>query len=199
MSVTCFPEKQINIGVMYGCTPSVMSYARIFLRSLEGVAGQTAFHPMILPMVYAELERKRLLNVLEDNTTQLEQRILDIEKKLRRRGKDRYEKGAPHSNPTARDCETTRLWVGASSLKNGLESLKAQFVSMSEHCHKLYYWQSSGERDFPRIDQEASDRIKNRLLEMSEELNTKVRHCEGVLGGTLLAGQLGCLADKFVI
>ena len=195
MSVTCFPEKQVNIAVMYGGTDDVIDYAEIFLGRFKSAKSQTAFHPMILPMVYVELERKRLLSLLEEKTFELEQNILDAEKRLWDQESVKRKPEVSDSSQMAKDCETTKVWMGVSSLKNGLESLREQILSMSEHCRVLSKddsWNIIGKNLSHSIDQEANDKIIARLQEMSEELNTKVRQCETVLGGTLIAGQLVC-------
>lgn len=199
MSITCFPETHTTIAVMYGCTDGVVDYTRIFLNRLKSANGMAAFHPLMLPMIFAELERKRLLNSLEEMNTGPEQRILAVEKSLREDEMSKRTTETPDSAVTARDCETTRMWAQTSSLKNGLESFKAQLLSMSDHCHKLSQanlWHGDENTGHQCMDQDVDDRIKGRLKEMVEELNTKVRHCEGILGATVLARQLVNLPNK---
>ncbi|RYO83268.1 hypothetical protein DL766_002145 [Monosporascus sp. MC13-8B] len=187
MSTTCFTGKHITFAVMYGCTESVMQDTMMWLKRLKGSGKISAFHPLILPMVFAEFERKRLLNMLDRQGSHLNQRIIDMENKLTGRlyGDDR--------NITERDCETTKLWVDVSRLQNGLQSLKAELMSMIDHLDTLSKNElGPGENgsDNHSREREAGSAIRSRLLEMVTEFDSKIRHCEGLLGGIALATQM---------
>lgn len=195
VSITCFIEKHITFAVMYGCVPDVMEDTTFFVEKLSKTNNLSGFHPMFLPMVYVELERQRLLNVLEQQRTDLNQRILDMEKKLQDEGCE-VSKTREVIDPASieRDCKITRLWGDVSSLKNGLMSLRAELLFMSEHLATLqrdmFDKQTIGENDNRYIREEPGDKIKTRLHEMMREFDTKIRQCDGVLEKTALAAQM---------
>lgn len=78
MSVTSFPDVPVTFAVMYGCTSETMEFVSGRLESYK----RTALHPLMLPMMFVELERKRLLNALQSETSILDQRILDMQTRL---------------------------------------------------------------------------------------------------------------------
>lgn len=201
MSVTTFPDKHITFAVMYGCTNSMMKNA---VSSLEGFRTESnlyIFHPLILPMVFAELERKRLLNVLERKSSELSQRILDVENGLKQ--DEQSTERSEHSRVTLaeRDCETTRLWISVSKLKNGLKSLKTQLSSMRAHCNCLsqpaLQDQVGKTREY-RTEPESGERMQARMQEIMDEFDTKIGQCDSVLGGTSLAAQIVSLLKSWM-
>lgn len=193
ISVTSFPKRHVTVAVMYGCTKDVMDDTVSSLKRLIRTSNLSAFHPLLLPVVYSELERTRLLNVLERKTSALDQRILEVENDLKQ-----DEQRIPSSEESGitlavRDCETTRLWRSVSKLKNSLQSLKAQLMSMHTHCMSLSQTtlqEQVGETDDYQAERESGDRIQTRLQEMIHEFDTKIRHCDSLLGGTALAAQM---------
>ncbi|KAK8036963.1 hypothetical protein PG991_001277 [Apiospora marii] len=78
MSVTSFPDIPVTIAVMYGCTEETMKFVSVRLDSYKRIA----LHPLMLPMVFVELERKRMLDALQVETSILDQRILEIQTRL---------------------------------------------------------------------------------------------------------------------
>lgn len=78
MSVTSFPDVPVTFAVMYGCTDATIKYVSQRLKSYK----RTALHPLMLPMMFVELERTRLLNALQSETSILDQRILEMQTRL---------------------------------------------------------------------------------------------------------------------
>lgn len=93
-------------------------------------------------MVFAEHERKRIFKAVDSKTTELEERILELEKRVKKENKREEEeeeskKVQAGQTMTQRDCEAIELWRSMSSLKNGLEGLLAELGSMRDHLHTL--------------------------------------------------------------
>jgi hypothetical protein len=104
---------------------------------------RSAFHPFMFPMIFAELERERLLYSLRRKVPDLRQRILDMENRLRHekekdmrklgrrkfrkdhesRPKKSSEKEDPGYTIMEKECEATKLWVWVDMLKAGVEGL----------------------------------------------------------------------------
>ncbi|KAK8101857.1 hypothetical protein PG999_012231 [Apiospora kogelbergensis] len=78
MSVTSFPDVPVTFAVMYGCTDATIKYVSQRLKSYK----RTALHPLMLPMMFVELERTRLLDALQSETSILDQRILEMQTRL---------------------------------------------------------------------------------------------------------------------
>ncbi|KAK2001140.1 hypothetical protein LX36DRAFT_747129 [Colletotrichum falcatum] len=201
LSVTSFVECCTTYAVMYGCAARTIRFVPAILSKFQ----DQALHPLIMPMIFAELERKRLFDMLDRKQTLLEQRILDLENKLRgenQRGileEAKNAGSAENAEITAqsRDCESTKLWIDVSSLKNGLESLKAQLVKMTEHSDELAatVFKPPAAGSAPGSDQYAEERqtgerFAMRLREMITEFESKVRSCDSLLGGMALAAQM---------
>ncbi|KAF6817395.1 hypothetical protein CPLU01_13596 [Colletotrichum plurivorum] len=190
MSVTSFVDQSTTYAVMYGCTEDVMEQTSDWLE----IFGGQALHPLVMPMVFAELERKRLLNMLDAEESVLKQRILNLENKLRGEASaagtlakaKSLEKTQEDVESQVQDCESTKLWIDVSSLKNGLESLKAELEKMVTHSEELATTALDGHAE----KRKTGERIEARLREMVAEINSKVRSCDSLLGGMALAAQM---------
>ncbi|OHE95971.1 hypothetical protein CORC01_08664 [Colletotrichum orchidophilum] len=193
LAVTSFPTIGTAYAVMYGCTQPIID---LVSKYLKGFGGQ-ALHPLVMPMIFAEIERKRLFDLLDVEKTTLRRRILDLENKLRGEAQGSIsEKGDTEPFSSTRDCESTKLWIDVSSLKNGLESLMVQLQNLIEHSGNLATTQfkppvdGSHEVDKYIEERRTGSRIVMRLREMVDELGSKIRSCQGLLGGMSLAAQM---------
>ncbi|KAF4784108.1 hypothetical protein HER10_EVM0004265 [Colletotrichum scovillei] len=178
---------------MYGCTQPIIKSTTKYLKDFGG----QAIHPLVMPMIFAEIERTRLFDLLDKERTTLEQRILDLETKLRGEAQSpTSEKADPEPLLRMRDCESTKLWMDVNRLKNGLHSLRIQLQNLIEHSENLAmtYFKPSveGKDGIDKYVEErgTGDRIEMRLREMVDELGSKIRTCEGLLGGMSLSAQM---------
>lgn len=199
LSATCFTATPITYGVLYGCNTDIMNRVTNWLKRCK----KLAFHPLILPMVFVELERKRLLNAMESKSSELDQRILDMEHRLqtdKAAKQENNKKSFPKKDGkvptmTDRDCETIRMSLAMSDFKNGLEGLLTQILSMRNHLGKP--------SDKFTLEDEAEERERNsrdshacgveidiRLKDITAELQSKLRSCNGRLEAITLATQM---------
>lgn len=179
VSSTFMVNDSTTLAVMYGCTPGVMKRTKDWLKELK----EPTFHPLTLPMIFAELERKRLLHAFSREDTEVSQRVLNMDSRKQGIGWGMEEM-------TQRDCDSTRLWLRISRLKVGLGSLKIQLESMIRHSRNLsdtVFTQAGGEHKTQRA---SGDRIVDRLEEMIAEIEGKNQACDGLLGGMTLAMQI---------
>lgn len=65
---------------MYGCTDDVISDTATWLHR----CGKAAFHPLVLPMIFAELERSRFVNAADARANQLNPRIIALRNRANR-------------------------------------------------------------------------------------------------------------------
>ncbi|KAI0376811.1 hypothetical protein F5Y04DRAFT_265548 [Hypomontagnella monticulosa] len=190
LSTTYFTHRPWTFATMYGCpldfTKEVVTTVLRFKRS--------AFHPLMFPIIFVEYERTRFMKALSSNNPKLNQRILDLENRLET-DKKHKDRPSDESNRemTKRDCESTKLWVDASDLKNGLESLKKVLHSIDEHSHTFKELTIRPNKDGTNEkiqDSASSESIAWRLREMISEAECKIRSCEGLLNGMALAIQM---------
>ncbi|KAI1359231.1 hypothetical protein F5Y08DRAFT_349861 [Xylaria arbuscula] len=199
LSLTHFPQKQMIFAVFYGCTSKFQNYISEWFR----YAKASASDPLFLPMMFAEFERQRLLNMLDTKGDDLRKRIIDLENKIRQ-DRSRHSEQSSHSERdlsnqdiAQRECEAVRLWVSVSTLKNGLESLKMELMSMLETSKKPLENDIPGPHsikpnsytsgDISR--RHSSDSIQARLHDMIVEINTIIRRSSSLLVGMSLATQ----------
>ncbi|KAI0193110.1 hypothetical protein F4808DRAFT_453344 [Astrocystis sublimbata] len=209
LSVTHFPKKSILLAVAYGCTKEScediedgLEYAKTF-----------AFDPLILPMLWAQLERERLFNTVDRKAAHLYNRIIDMNNRLLQEGLNHRKSSrstksqtmaesvemvaivsdTTQTNITQRECAAVNLWVDVSMLKNGLEAFRTELQSMLRNSR------SPLERDEAvfgpvrakpdPIFTHSSNRIQHRLNEMIVEIEDKVRYTNSLLGGMTQATQ----------
>ncbi|KAL2283251.1 hypothetical protein FJTKL_10127 [Diaporthe vaccinii] len=193
LSTTSFTNTPVTFAVMYGCTERIMKNTRIWLERCKG----SVFHPLVLPMIFAEHERKRIFNAIDSKSTELEERILELEKRVKEKPKKEVgaqtAKSQEKQTMTQRDCEAIELWRSMSSLKNGLEGLLAELGSMRDHLSTLSESQSKSNQGLGLLHESVQGPevyIDARLKEMMAEFRSKIRSCESLLGGMTLATQM---------
>lgn len=197
LSATSFTDVPITLAVMYGCTEKVMKDTTTWLKRCE----QHLFHPFVLPMIFAEHERRRLFNSMDEKSTKLGTRILELKNRVQKDvGKDAKKdtdkdagKGQIKQTMTQRDCDAIDLWRSMSSLKNGLESFHTELGSMRDHLHsvsELLPKHDAGSESLQTICDGPEIYIDARLREMMAEFRSKIRSCESLLGSMTLATQM---------
>jgi hypothetical protein len=181
LSVTCFPQQHTCSAAFYGCTEDTIIGVCRYLNSFEA----KGFHPLAIPMVFAELERRRLVDELELERVSLEQKLLDMD------GSDkipssRDEKTSAKESPGEQPSESARLWLSVSRLKNSLENWKTHLSKIISHCTSL------SRREFATNAEitQTGMKIEARLDEMVTECDANIRDCQTLLDGMMIATQL---------
>lgn len=190
ISTTYFTEKPWTFSIMYDCPVEWANELTDCLTRFK----RSAFHPLMIPMIFVEYERKRFINALNVKSPKLTQRILDLQNRLEA---DKQRKKRPTSDSnremTEKDCEGTRLWVDVSGVKIGLEGLKKVLVSIGQHSENFQALTLRPNLDGTNETIEgsmSSEYINSRLQEMMTEVESKIRTCEGLLSGMALAIQV---------
>lgn len=193
MTTTPFDKKPFTYSVVYGCTTTIINKMSGWLRRTD----EFAFHPLLLPMMFAEIERLRLLEPLERKGGELSLRILDMENRLQDDGVDRELKDKANDSSfslTKRDCDAIRLWLSASDLKDGMKSLLPQLEAIRERLADIQpslSFNALGMR-IDRWNEECSQLMDLRLKEMIAEFQSRLEGCESQLGAMTLATQMVC-------
>ncbi|KAI0419023.1 hypothetical protein F5X98DRAFT_385230 [Xylaria grammica] len=198
LSLTHFPQKPMIFAVFYGCTQG----AREYIDGWFTWSQASAFNPLHLPMLYSELERRRLVDKLDAKGGDLRKRIIDTENSLRKYAPRRSgqssdlekgsEKDSTNRSITQRECEAVNLWVEVSSLKNGLESFKAEMISMlqiSKQPLENGILDNDAVVQMGPIYKHSSESIQARIHDMIVEINSITRRTQNLLVGMSLATQ----------
>lgn len=206
--------------MLYGCCDAARDR---FIDRLED-CDFAAYHPLTLPTIFAEVERKRLLDLVDPLIAELVERVKGLD--VADEQKDDPEQ-LPHGRQTDdASKDYVQLWLQISWLKNGLEDWKRQLQKMITHCEELQQASFdipdtnrsfagstestpvettlsvdifdekkedvtylSGIGVFGGLDN-AGRRIHQKLLELEEEYNEKIRACSTIIDGMALAAQV---------
>jgi len=128
LSVTYFPHCRLTFGVLYGCPRAI---EREVIDRLKLTDESAWCHPLLLPGIFAELERCRHLKVVEQNIDDLEGEIfqLDFQPSIKEK--------IHNKDSSTRNAEKKKAWLDTTYLRNGLVSWKTQLTKMAEHCDDL--------------------------------------------------------------
>lgn len=139
-------------------------------------------HPLILPLIFAEHERKRLLNRLDREKTAIQRLIQALNDRLNP-GHGIQVDEDQHTPQT----DSAQLKIGVSSLINGLEGLKSQLHKMMTESDELSTNVfKPGANSSTGIDAYVEERkmgviIDNRLSEIRDEIDGTVRRCSTLM------------------
>ncbi|KAI8629015.1 hypothetical protein F5Y19DRAFT_435969 [Xylariaceae sp. FL1651] len=206
LSVTHFPNKPMIFAVVYGCN----LHAREFIGDWFKYGKASGFDPLLLPMMFFELERRRLLDAIEPKESTLWNRINHMENKLRlEEPRDEPfngpEKSSIKNEITQGECENVNMWAEVGLLSDGLVSFKTQLTSMLQNSISPLEndilsedAKSQLENDIlpedaksqlVRIRKHSSNVIQTRLHAMIAEIDSVVRRSQSILRGMTLATQ----------
>lgn len=186
LSTTFILDDSTAMAAMYGCTTKIMKRVGDWLKLWQ----EPTLHPLLLPMLFMEFERKRLLDIFSLQETQVKQRILAMENRIRLDAEKKISIGAGVMEMAQSDCDSTKLWLSISKLKNGLESLKTQLELMARHSRMLSNTEFTEPEGEHKIQRKSGVKILARLEEIMAEFEGKVRTCDGLLGGLTLSIQM---------
>lgn len=200
MSVTYLPATMTTYAMVYGCDLSRgdndggdVSTADIIIEKLSNLDCEV-FHPILLPAIYADLERDRHAELVEKTINNPSQRVYDI---ARRQGC--HSDASSSEDSSRRGDESFMVWVKISGLKNSLENWRRQLLKMVDHVDDLERRNYGMEREGHDIAEnekrlralrESGARIKQRLLDLIDEYDEYIRNCGYTMEGMNIATQL---------
>lgn len=194
--MTYSPEHKTTQAVLYGCDDGTRD--KIHQRLSRSTCA--VYHPLTLPLIFADIERDRLFGKVDPLVTKLVVRALSISKPsaftetLQNTFPSRATSGHPAKEESPE--ELMKMWLSVSALRRGLEAWKAQLLKMQSHCRTLKFEAtSSGNHTQRQIDElqdlaETGERIEQRLVELIGEFDEKIGECVTVTDGMVLATQL---------
>lgn len=209
LGVTFLPDTNTTHAVLLGCDQT--SYDKyqddktlgdIITEKLAG-SDMSLAHPMLLPALFAEMERYRQIELVRDKTTKLSERLdilaqsageHDVGSKDQKGGYSEKKEG------------TAMIWIELSKLRNGLSDWQTQLHRMIEHVDELNRGEFSlptkimdGKHQTPedkfseekilRARREGA-RIREGLVALVDEYDQYVRECTHLMDGMGLVTQL---------
>src|SRR5207247_1545039 len=126
LSATYFPHCGMTYAILFGCP--LATEQGIVKRLTFG--DQEAQHPLLVPGIFAELERARHVGLVEKTIDELEVKIveLDYQSLTGEMGRTEVE---------LRNQEKRSAWLDTSYLRNNLVSWSTQLRKMAEHEKEL--------------------------------------------------------------
>ncbi|KAI1264935.1 hypothetical protein F5Y18DRAFT_71372 [Xylariaceae sp. FL1019] len=184
LSVTFRPSDMTTHAVMYGCDKETTEEITQRLTNTD----IEVFHPMVLPALFAELERNRLDRLARRKISQLLQRIISISENV---NLEQY--GSAPASITE--------WLEMGEIRNGLLTFKRKMQDMIEHVEELQNTifsvpdikgPSQQGPDLERVTafRVAGTKIEERLKHLVDEFDELIRKCATMIDGVTLASQL---------
>ncbi|KAI7759031.1 hypothetical protein LZL87_010026 [Fusarium oxysporum] len=127
VSATHFPHCGLTFAVMFGCTLSVE--AEVLTRL--SAATYEIYHPLLVPSIIVEIERKRHLPIVEDTLDELEARIQELDED------PEFMQGMEEAEKTARKEAKRSAWLDMLYLRNQLISWKTCLEALYKHINLL--------------------------------------------------------------
>lgn len=202
LSITYIPSTHSTYAIVYGCTPGTIEE---ITRRLS-LVGDAICHPLLLPGIFAELERERHFELVEDGLTQRMQFVTNL---LENNTYDWKSRGAKEEDMSTTD--SVELWMAICHLSNGLKRWKQQLLLMTSHVDELSlthfrttvaqadllavnHTENGGQLDFDTQMRKKSVMIKERLVEIMVAYDEKVRDCNMIMEGMTMATQLASIS-----
>jgi hypothetical protein len=126
LTATYFPHCNLTFGILFGCPLSVEEE---IVKRLSFATAEAA-HPLLMPGIFAEIERCRHVHVVEATIDELETKIFELDGPSDR-------DGMSSSEAERRNQEKRSSWLDTTYLRNGLVSWNTQLVKMSDHADEL--------------------------------------------------------------
>ncbi|KAI1774288.1 hypothetical protein F4818DRAFT_419474 [Hypoxylon cercidicola] len=127
LTVTHFPHSRRTYALLFGCSINIEEEV---IRRLC-YSGVEASYPLLLPGIFAELERDRHIKIVEKYMDDLEEKIFELDYQpsidLQMRGSD----------SESRNRDKRSQWLDTTYLKNGLVTWSVQLSKMVSHTDEL--------------------------------------------------------------
>ncbi|KAK4119078.1 hypothetical protein N657DRAFT_650634 [Parathielavia appendiculata] len=123
LAVTHFPKQRLTFALLFGASED---QERSVLARL-GRAGPDTAHPMLLPGILVELERKRQMDIADEMIDELEMQIFQLDNETITSWKQSVQTTAE------RNKQKTKAWLDAAFSRNILLATKTVLFSMCRH------------------------------------------------------------------
>jgi len=201
LTATYFRQSRLTYGILLGCTADIER--RVLNRVSK--AKEQGFHPLLLAGIFAELERERLIEIVDTTIDRIEEAIFDLDS----RGSALNEPPPPEDDglqhPDGERYTKRTAYLNTTFLRNRLEIWKRQVLKMIEHVDELCAGGASDSSLSPTLRQaqnapgvvtdadrafiRTSRLMRERLRALVEELDEKIEDCTMRVEGMTMATQ----------
>ncbi|KAI0859628.1 hypothetical protein F4860DRAFT_481690 [Xylaria cubensis] len=192
LSVTFNPRTLTTKAIMFGCDDSTTQ--NIISRLSNSDIPE--FHPMVLVVLFAELERDRLDRLVRNKISHLITQIIRTTEKKNYTLNDRN--SASSLSPSL--ATSIKDWLEMGELRNGLQAFKRKMQDMIAHADELqilfdpendkFCIASDLDPEVLRGLRDAGSRIRERLKHLIDEFDEHITKCATIIDGVGLASQL---------
>ncbi|KAI0838814.1 hypothetical protein F5Y06DRAFT_266613 [Hypoxylon sp. FL0890] len=127
LTVTHFPHSGLTYAVLFGCPINIEDE---IIKRLSS-AGEAASYPLLLPGIFAELERNRHIKIVEDYMDDIEEKIFELD------SRPSVTQQMHSSDVDSRNKDKRSQWLDTTYLRNGLITWSEQLAKMSRHTDEL--------------------------------------------------------------
>lgn len=200
-TATFFPHCRLTFGILFGCPFSIEKQ----IVNRLSYATQEAGHPLLIPGIFAELERNRQVHVIESAIDDVETRILTVDSSPEEMD------AMPASVKEADNRAKRTQWLDTTYLRNQLVNWNTQLKKLAVHTDELSgiifsqqgpddTQSSSLAKDDGLKKEECVDaseehlrrvgvKIRDRVQEIIDEYDAKIRDCTMRVDGMAMATQ----------
>ncbi|OTA99816.1 hypothetical protein M426DRAFT_67072 [Hypoxylon sp. CI-4A] len=127
LTVTHFPESNLTYAMMFGCPISTENEV---IRRLGSITVDVSY-PMLLPGIFAELERDRHIRIIEQYMDNIEETILELNYQ------PSVDRQMHDSSSNSRQRDKKSQWLDTTYLRNDLITWRTQLTKMVKHTNEL--------------------------------------------------------------
>jgi hypothetical protein len=201
LTATYFPQSGLTFAILFGCPLPVEEE---ILRRLSFATAE-ASHPLLMPGIFAELERNRQVPIVETTIDEIETRIFELD------FQSSDIEGMPDSETKKRNQAKRSAWLDTTYLRNGLVSWNTQLTKIHQHADELketifkaridetrekrvqdtdrpFMVQQEPEASNERL-RRVGDKISGRIQGIIDEYDDKIRDCTMRVEGMAMATQ----------
>uniref|UniRef100_A0A8H7N5X7 Uncharacterized protein n=1 Tax=Bionectria ochroleuca TaxID=29856 RepID=A0A8H7N5X7_BIOOC len=174
LSTTYIPATKSQFCIVYGCNKSQMQK----IQRRISLAGDGLHHPLTTVGIFAEIERERLVNAVDDLVDQFSLRAEVLDMKY-------WNTDIPVDNRKTR--ENLAICLRSRELADQIRSTKRQISKFISHIDRFNEWMtginSEGANNTSDVKEtmklrEIGERIKGRLQDILHEYDDKIDECK---------------------
>ncbi|KAI0892488.1 hypothetical protein F4806DRAFT_231998 [Annulohypoxylon nitens] len=181
---------------MYGCQNDLMDTVRSRLLNCR----LNTFHPLTLPVLFADIERNRHVGMVERYVSKLLERVLNMGILTQRSTPEARSECSEFgsiingSSSPIYDRMCVLDWLEISHIRDGLQNWQTQLGTLVQHFDELenILYKSETESSTENIShgmKSQGARIQDRLTQIINEYDEKIRSCSTVIDGMTFATQ----------
>lgn len=200
-TATFFPHCGLTFGILFGCPFSIEKQ----IVNRLSYATKDVGHPLLIPGIFAELERTRQVHIIESAIDDVETRILTVDSSPEEMD------AMPPSMKEADNRAKRAQWLDTTYLRNQLVNWNTQLKKLVSHTDELSEMAfnqqepddlSSSETagaDEPKTEERdgaskthlrrVGVKIRDRVQEIIDEYDAKIRDCTMRVDGMAMATQ----------